>query len=82
MKNLVKTTIHWSDTDEVPEPNQPVLCYTENGNLMTFKNVKDEQRWKTHYCSKYAVVLWAYQAEISIELAKAVFGALGSLLGK
>ena len=82
MKNLIKTTINWNDTDECPEPNQPVLCYTENGNLMTFKNIQDKKSWESHYCGKYHLVLWCYSVQITLELAKSVFGALGTALGK
>lgn len=81
MKDLVSTLIKWTNTDTVPEKEQPILCYTENGNIMTLKNVKDTKSWEW-YVEKYHIVLYTYTLTITVQLAKAVFGALGGLLEK
>lgn len=81
MKDLIKTTIPWNDTDEVPEAEQPILCYTENGKIMTFKEIRGgKASWDSHYVKKYAIVLWTYQAAVSIQLAKEIFGAIARKL--
>lgn len=81
MKDLIKTTIPWNDTDEVPEAEQPIIAYTENGKIVAFKAIRgDKETWQNHYVKKYAVVLWAYQSIITLQLAKEIFGALARKL--
>lgn len=75
MKEIIKTTVKWNDTDEVPGKEQPIIAYTENGNIMVLKNIRDAENWK-FYVSKYHIVLWDYQVRITAELASEVFRTL------
>lgn len=83
MKDLIKTTIPWNDTDEVPEAEQPIIAYTENGKIVAFKAIRgDKETWQNHYVRKYAILLWTYQITITLQLARSIFGALGLALEK
>lgn len=83
MKDLIKTTIPWNDADEVPEAEQPIIAYTENGKIVAFKEIRGgKTTWDNHYVKKYAILLWSYQTIITLQLAKSIFGALGLALEK
>ena len=64
-------TFEWRMANETPiDIEEPILCLTYNGKLITFKNTKTIIYPNTvesgfgHLVKKYNVKLWVYQKEL------------------
>lgn len=67
----LNTSFEWRMTSETPRDiEEPILCLTENGKLMTFKNTKTlicPNKVETGFgnlVEKYKIKLWTYQKEL------------------
>ena len=61
----------WNSINDIPKYiEEPILCLTDNGKLMTFKNTKTIIYPNTtksgfgHLVEKYKIKLWVYQKEL------------------
>lgn len=67
----LNTSFEWKLKSETPRDiEEPILCLTDNGKLMTFKNSKT-LIWPNkvesgfgHLVEKYKIKLWVYQKEL------------------
>lgn len=67
----LNTSFEWKLKSETPRDiEEPILCLTDNGKLMTFKNTKT-LIWPNkvesgfgHLVEKYKIKLWVYQKEL------------------
>lgn len=61
----------WNTVNDIPKYiEEPILCLTDNGKLMTFKNTKT-LIWPNkvesgfgHLAEKYKIRFWVYQKEL------------------
>lgn len=67
----LNTSFEWRMASETPRDiEEPILCLTYNGKLMTFKNTKTIIYPNTvesgfgHLVEKYSIKLWVYQKEL------------------
>lgn len=67
----LNTTFDWRMANDTPRDiEEPILCLTDNGKLMTFKNTKTLVWPNTvesgfgHLVEKYKIKLWVYQKEL------------------
>ena len=67
----LNTSFEWRMATEIPRDiEEPILCLTENGKLMTFKNTKTLIRPNKvesgfgNLVEKYKIKLWTYQKEL------------------
>jgi hypothetical protein len=67
-----KVIFYWATTDNEPDMNQPLLCQTESGKLITLKDTigffngdtsNPFSDWN-HYVRKYKIKFWVYQSNI------------------
>lgn len=65
------TSFEWKIANETPRDiEEPILCLTHNGKLLTFKNTKTIIHPNTvesgfgHLVEKYSIKLWVYQKEL------------------
>lgn len=61
----------WNTVNEIPRDiEEPIVCLTDNGKLMTFKNTKTlicpnkVESGFGHLVEKYSIKLWVYQKEL------------------
>lgn len=67
----LNTSFEWKLKSETPRDiEEPILCLTDNGKLMTFKNTKT-LIWPNkvesgfgHLVEKYKIRFWVYQKEL------------------
>lgn len=67
----LNTSFEWRMASETPRDiEEPILCLTDNGKLMTFKNTKT-LIWPNkvesgfgHLAEKYKIRFWVYQKEL------------------
>lgn len=53
--------IVWNTVNDIPKYiEEPILCCTDNGKLMTFKNANT----LIHLAEKYKIRFWVYQKEL------------------
>lgn len=67
----LNTSFEWRMANDTPRDiEEPILCLTDNGKLMTFKNTKTLIWPNTvesgfgHLVEKYKIKLWVYQKEL------------------
>lgn len=67
----LNTSFEWRMANDTPRDiEEPILCLTDNGKLMTFKNTKTLIYPNTvesgfgHLVEKYKIKLWVYQKEL------------------
>ena len=67
----LNTSFEWRMATEIPRDiEEPILCLTDNGKLMTFKNTKTIIYPNTtksgfgHLAEKYKIRFWVYQKEL------------------
>ena len=67
----LNTSFEWRMATEIPKYiEEPILCLTDNGKLMTFKNTKTiiyPNTTKSGFLNlveKYKIKLWVYQKEL------------------
>ena len=67
----LNTSFEWRMTTEIPRDiEEPILCLTDNGKLMTFKNTKTIIYPNTtksgflNLAEKYKIRFWVYQKEL------------------
>lgn len=67
----LNTSFEWKLKNETPRDiEEPILCLTDNGKLITFKNTKTLIWPNTvesgfgHLVEKYKIKLWVYQKEL------------------
>lgn len=67
----LNTSFEWKLKSETPRDiEEPILCLTDNGKLITFKNTKTLIWPNTvesgfgHLVEKYKIKLWVYQKEL------------------
>ena len=67
----LNTSFEWRMATEIPRDiEEPILCLTDNGKLMTFKNTKTIIYPNTtksgflNLAEKYKIKLWVYQKEL------------------
>lgn len=67
----LNTSFEWRMTTETPRDiEEPILCLTHNGKLLTFKNTKtliQPNRVESGFgnlVEKYKIKLWTYQKEL------------------
>ena len=67
----LNTSFEWRMATEIPRDiEEPILCLTDNGKLMTFKNTKTIIYPNTtksgfgHLVEKYKIRFWVYQKEL------------------
>lgn len=67
----LNTSFEWNTVNDIPRDiEEPILCLTDNGKLMTFKNTKTIIYPNTaksgfgHLVEKYKIKLWVYQKEL------------------
>ena len=58
----------WRDAKEITPgiEDEPIICQSENGKILTFKAAGPERQWKFH-AEKYHIKYWAYQLELKAE---------------
>ena len=60
--------IVWNTVNDIPKYiEEPILCCTDNGKLMTFKNTKYPNTIESgfgHLAEKYKIRFWVYQKEL------------------
>lgn len=67
----LNTSFEWRMANDTPRDiEEPILCLTNNGKLITFKNTKTIIYPNTvesgfgHLVEKYKIKLWVYQKEL------------------
>lgn len=67
----LNTSFEWRMASETPRDiEEPILCLTENGKLITFKNTKTliqpnkVESGFGNLVEKYKIKLWTYQKEL------------------
>lgn len=67
----LNTSFEWRMANDTPRDiEEPILCLTDKGKLMTFKNTKTLIWPNTvesgfgHLVEKYKIKLWVYQKEL------------------
>lgn len=67
----LNTSFEWRMANDAPRDiEEPILCLTDNGKLMAFKNTKTLIWPNTvesgfgHLVEKYKIKLWVYQKEL------------------
>lgn len=67
----LNTSFEWRIANETPKDiEEPILCLTHNGKLLTFKNTKTIISPNTvksvfgYLVEKYSIKLWVYQKEL------------------
>ena len=67
----LNTSFEWRMATEIPRDiEEPILCLTDNGKLMTFKNTKTIIYPNTtksgfgYLAEKYKIRFWVYQKEL------------------
>ena len=61
---MMTSIIHWKTPQELHMFDKPVVCVTNNGNIVTFKtNRGKESTWLWHV-EKYNVKYWCFASEV------------------
>ena len=63
--DVVTVSFSWRNAQTItPDAlDQPIVCQTHNGKIMTFKSCGNERTWQWHV-DKYNIKYWAYQLEL------------------